>query len=65
VAGAAVMRHGVESDYLALIAKHYSAAFKEMKEARSLAEHLLAAQAGAAALVIASGRRGNRPQAGN
>jgi hypothetical protein len=40
---AAVMRHGVESDYLALIVKHYSAAFKEMKEARSLAEQLLAA----------------------
>lgn len=40
---AAVLCHGLESDYLALIEKRYAAAFKEMKMARGLAEQLLAA----------------------
>ena len=38
---AAVLCHGLESDYLALIEKRYTAAFKEMKTARGLAEQLL------------------------
>ena len=40
---AAVLCHGLESDYLALIEKRYSAAFKEMKSARADAEQLLSA----------------------
>jgi hypothetical protein len=39
---ASILRHGLQSDYLALIEKHYAASFKEMKEARALAEQLLA-----------------------
>ena len=39
---AAVLCHGLESDYLALIEKRYLAAFREMKIARGLAEKLLA-----------------------
>ena len=39
---AAVLCHGLESDYLALIEKRYLAAFREMKIARGLAERLLA-----------------------
>jgi hypothetical protein len=39
---AALLCHGLRSDYLALIEKRYSAAFKEMKAARMLAEQLLA-----------------------
>jgi hypothetical protein len=40
---AAVLCHGLQSDYLALIEKQYAASFKEMKAARMLAEQLLAA----------------------
>jgi hypothetical protein len=39
---AAVLTHGLRSDYLALIEKRYTVAFKEMKSARTLAEQLLA-----------------------
>jgi len=39
---AAVLCHGLRSDYLALIEKRYLAAFREMKIARGLAEKLLA-----------------------
>jgi hypothetical protein len=39
---AAVLCHGLRSDYLALIEKHYVPSFKEMKQARTLAEGLLA-----------------------
>lgn len=39
---AAVLSRGLRSDYLALIEKHYTASFKEMKSARTLAEQLLA-----------------------
>lgn len=39
---AAVLCHGLESDYLALIEKRYLSSFKEMKTARGLAEKLLA-----------------------
>ncbi|HLK48545.1 MAG TPA: hypothetical protein VKT49_10445 [Bryobacteraceae bacterium] len=39
---AAVLSHGLRSDYLALIEKRYSASFREMKAARTLAEQLLA-----------------------
>lgn len=39
---AAVLCHGLESDYLALIEKRYAASFKEMKIARTDAEQLLA-----------------------
>ena len=39
---AAVLSHGLRSDYLALIEKRYAAAFKEMKTARTMAEQLLA-----------------------
>ena len=39
---AAVLCHGLQSDYLALIEKHYAASFKEMKGARTLADQLLA-----------------------
>lgn len=38
---AAVLCHGLQSDYMALIEKRYTAAFKEMKAARALAEQLL------------------------
>ena len=38
---ATVLSHGLRSDYQALIEKRYSAAFKEMKTARSIAEQLL------------------------
>ncbi|HJT88137.1 MAG TPA: hypothetical protein VJ732_09785, partial [Bryobacteraceae bacterium] len=40
---AAVLCHGLRSDYLALIEKQYVSSFKEMKTARSLAEQLLKA----------------------
>ncbi len=40
---ASVLCHGLESDYLALIEKRYTASFKEMKIARTMAEQLLAA----------------------
>jgi len=40
---AAVLCHGLRSDYLALIEKHYVPSFKEMKAARALAESLLMA----------------------
>ena len=43
---AAVLIHGLRSDYLGLIEKRYSAAFKEMKAARTLAEQLLASHPG-------------------
>ncbi len=39
---AAVLSKGLRSDYLALIEKRYTASFKEMKTARTLAEQLLA-----------------------
>jgi len=39
---AAVLSRGLRSDYLALIEKRYTASFKEMKSARTLAEQLLA-----------------------
>ena len=39
---ATILRHGLQSDYLALIEKHYPESFKEMKAARTLAEQLLA-----------------------
>jgi hypothetical protein len=39
---AAVLSHGLRSDYMALIEKRYTSAFKEMKSARMLAEQLLA-----------------------
>jgi hypothetical protein len=39
---ATVLCHGLRSNYLALIEKHYAAAFREMKVARTLAEQLLA-----------------------
>ena len=39
---AAVMCHGLQSDYLALIEKRYVPSFKEMKQARGIAEQLLA-----------------------
>jgi hypothetical protein len=38
---AAVLCHGLRSDYMALIEKHYLPSFKEMKTARTLAERLL------------------------
>jgi hypothetical protein len=38
---AAVLSHGLRSDYMALIEKRYAASFKEMKAARTLAEQLL------------------------
>jgi len=38
---AAVLCHGLQSDYLALIEKRYGAAFTEMKAGRTLAEQLL------------------------
>jgi hypothetical protein len=38
---ASVLCHGLESDYLALIEKRYTVAFKEMKTARTLADQLL------------------------
>jgi hypothetical protein len=38
---AAVLIHGLRSDYMALIEKHYVPSFKEMKMARTLAERLL------------------------
>lgn len=41
---AAVLCHGLRSDYLALIEKRYLPSLKEMKTARTLAERLLAAQ---------------------
>lgn len=40
---ATVLCHGLQSDYLALIEKRYVPSFKEMKEARGMAEKLLAA----------------------
>jgi len=40
---ATLLCHGLRSDYLALIEKRYTAAFREMKTARSLAEQLLSA----------------------
>ncbi len=40
---AAVLCHGLRSDYLALIEKRYVPSFKEMKAARTLAQGLLAA----------------------
>jgi hypothetical protein len=40
---AAVLCHGLQSDYLALIEKRYPAAFREMKAGRSQAEQLLSA----------------------
>ena len=40
---AALLSHGLRSDYLALIEKRYTAAFREMKTARALAEQLLSA----------------------
>lgn len=40
---ASLLCHGLESDYLALIEKRYTPAFKEMKAARAQAEQLLAA----------------------
>jgi len=39
---AAVLCHGLRSDYLALIEKRYISSFKEMKVARGMAEQLLA-----------------------
>ena len=39
---AAVLCHGLKSDYLALIEKRYALSFKEMKLARGIAEQLLA-----------------------
>jgi len=39
---AALLCHGLQSDYMALIEKRYGASFKEMKTARSMAEQLLA-----------------------
>jgi len=41
---AALLCHGLRSDYLALIEKKYVPAFKEMKTARTMAEQLLAAK---------------------
>ncbi|HWD00681.1 MAG TPA: hypothetical protein VG456_28185 [Candidatus Sulfopaludibacter sp.] len=38
---ALLLSHGLESDYLALIEKRYSASFQEMKAGRALAEQLL------------------------
>jgi len=38
---AALLCHGLRSDYMALIEKRYGASFKEMKTARSMAEQLL------------------------
>ncbi len=40
---ALLLSHGLESDYMALIEKRYSASFQEMKTGRQLAEKLLAA----------------------
>jgi len=40
---ALLMARGLESDYMALIEKRYSASFQEMKAARLMAERLLAA----------------------
>lgn len=40
---ATVLCHGLQSDYLALIEKRYVPSFKEMKEARGMAEKLLEA----------------------
>ncbi len=40
---AALLCHGLRSDYMALIEKRYAASFKEMKTARSMAEQLLTA----------------------
>ena len=40
---AVLLARGLESDYLALIEKHYSASFQEMKTGRAMAERLLAA----------------------
>jgi len=39
---AALLCHGLRSDYMALIEKRYGASFKEMKTARAMAEQLLA-----------------------
>ena len=39
---AALLCHGLRSDYMALIEKRYGASFKEMKTARGMAEQLLA-----------------------
>jgi hypothetical protein len=39
---AALLCHGLRSDYMALIEKRYGASFKEMKMARGMAEQLLA-----------------------
>jgi hypothetical protein len=39
---ATVLCHGLRSNYLALIEKHYAASFREIKVARTLAEQLLA-----------------------
>jgi len=39
---AALLSHGLRSDYMALIEKRYGASFKEMKTARGMAEQLLA-----------------------
>lgn len=39
---ATVLCHGLRSNYLALIEKHYTASFREIKVARTLAEQLLA-----------------------
>jgi len=41
---AAVLCHGLRSDYMALIEKRYLPSFKEMKTARTMAEQLLASQ---------------------
>jgi tetratricopeptide (TPR) repeat protein len=40
---AAVLCHGLHSDYLALVEKQYLSSFKEMKTARTMAERLLMA----------------------
>ena len=39
---AALLCHGLRSDYMALIEKRYGASFREMKTARGMAEQLLA-----------------------
>lgn len=41
---ASVLCNGLESDYLALIEKRYSASFQKMKSGRQMAERLLAAE---------------------